>query len=94
MDTIFKCFFNNWNSLQLDSKAPKIDDKKVSAAKPTFSGPSPAVQRKDSTGQKVESQSTLKSDDSSKSAVISSQAPQPHRIEKTPPFAGDKLQHR
>lgn len=78
----------------LDSKAPKIDDKKVSAPKPAFSGPSPAVQRKDSTGQKVESQSTLKSDDSSKSAVISSQAPQPHRIEKTPPFSGDKLQHR
>lgn len=74
-----------------------MDDKKISASKPTFSGPQP--QRKDSTGQKVESQTSVKPEDSAKlpiitaAAAISSQAPQSQRSEKTPPFSGDK-QHR
>lgn len=76
----------------LDGKVSKVDDKKVPTIKPAFSGSSQAPQRKDSTGQKVESQPSLKSDDSSKSVTISSQVPQPQRAEKTPPYAGEKPQ--
>lgn len=74
----------------------KVDDKKAPLAKPSFSGPPAATQRKDSTGQKVESQSISKSEDTSKvAAAIASQAPQPQRSEKTPPFASsEKSQHR
>lgn len=80
----------------LDPKVVKVDDKKAPLTKPAFSGPSPATQRKDSTGQKVESQSISKSDDTSKVATaITSQVLQPHRSEKTPPFASsEKSQHR
>lgn len=71
----------------------KIDDKKISVAKSTFSGTSQAPQRKDSTGQKVESQTIIKADDGLKLAQIaSSQVPQPQRTEKTPPFVVDKPQ--
>lgn len=85
-------------------KSLKVDDKKISASKPTFSGPS-QPQRKDSTGQKVESQTIVKLEDSAKlpaiaaasvaaaAAPISSQAPQSQRSKKTPPFSEYK-QHR
>lgn len=78
----------------LDGKITKIDDKKTLPIKPSFGGSSQAPPRKDSTGQKVESQSLTKPDDASKPAPIASQAPQPQRTEKTPPFSGDKQQTR
>lgn len=79
----------------LDPKVVKVDDKKAPITKPAFTGPPPVAQRKDSTGQKVESQSISKSEDNSKVTAITSQAPQPHRSEKTPPFvSSEKPQHR
>lgn len=74
----------------------KVDDKKAPIVKPSFSGPPPStVQRKDSTGQKVESQTIVKSEDNLKVTTLTSQVPQPHRTEKTPPFtSSDKSQHR
>lgn len=86
----------NFSFNSLDPKAVKVDDKKAPLTKPSFSGPPSAAQRKDSTGQKVESQSISKSEDTSKVAsAIASQAPQPQRSEKTPPFAAsEKSQHR
>lgn len=78
----------------LDSKITKTDDsKKTPITKPAFSGPSPAAQRKDSAGQKVESHIISKTDDSSKLATASSQVSQSHRTEKTPPYATEKSQH-
>lgn len=80
-------------SIQIDPKVMKVEDKKAAPiAKPAFSGPSPTVQRKDSTGQKVESQSISKSEDNTK---VAAQPPQPHRGEKTPPFVpSEKSPHR
>lgn len=78
--------------MNTDAKVTKVDDKKGPTTKPAFSGPSPAPQRKDSTGQKVDV--ILKPDDIVKVAAISTQVPQPHRSEKTPPFTGEKPQHR
>lgn len=73
----------------------KVDDKKAPITKPTFSGPPPAAQRKDSTGQKVESQSISKLEDTSKVTALTAQVPQPHRSEKTPPStSSEKPQHR
>lgn len=69
---------------------------KAPIIKPSFSGPPPStVQRKDSTGQKVESQTITKSEDNLKVTALASQVPQTHRAEKTPPFvSSDKSQHR
>lgn len=68
----------------------KVDDKKVPTTKPAFTGSSQAPPRKDSTGQKVETQPISKSEDISKSAAISTQVLPAQRTEKTPPYAGEK----
>lgn len=84
------------NNFSLDAKVVKVDDKKAPIIKPSFSGPPPpAVQRKDSTGQKVESQTIAKSEDNLKVTTLTAQVPQPHRTEKTPPFVpSEKSPHR
>lgn len=60
-----------------DSKLPKVDEKKA-PVKPAFTSPPVTVpHRKDSTGQKVESQTATKPEE--KPASVPSQAPQPPR---------------
>lgn len=62
-----------------DSKLPKAEEKKA-PVKPAFSSPAAAVlHRKDSTGQKVESQMATKPEE--KPTPVPSQAPQPQRMQ-------------
>lgn len=96
---IFSIMYNHLSDkyvtiFSVDGKLSKIDDKKALPVKPAFGGSSQAPSRKDSTGQKVESQSVSKSDEATKTAAAPPQVSQLQRTEKTPPFTGDKQQSR
>lgn len=64
-----------------DSKLPNVDEKKAPVKPPFCSPPATVSQRKDSAGQKVESQTATKPEE--KPASVPSQAPQPQRNQPT-----------